>query len=85
MILSSRPTSSKWSHFFNVNLLAKVCLHFLPLTRDTRPRAVTSNDILRFKILTAVKMAMFLWVVTTSTLIGRYKSFGETYCIHLQG
>jgi hypothetical protein len=33
-----------------------------------------------------VKMSMlFFWVVTPCGLVGRYKRFGGTYCLHLQG
>jgi hypothetical protein len=32
----------------------------------------------RFEVLTAVKIAMFFWVVTPCGLVGRYQRFGET-------
>jgi hypothetical protein len=39
-----------------------------------------------FEVLTAVKMSVFIfWVVTPCGPVGRYQSFGETYCPHLQG
>jgi hypothetical protein len=38
------------------------------------------------EILTAVKMSMLaFWVATSRVLEGRYQSFEETYCFHLQG
>jgi hypothetical protein len=41
---------------------------------------------MRFEVLTAVKMSMLvLWVVTPFRLAGRYRRFGETYCLHLKG
>jgi hypothetical protein len=40
----------------------------------------------RFKVLMAVKMTMlYFWFVTQCRLVGRYKRFGTTYCLHLQG
>jgi hypothetical protein len=38
------------------------------------------------EILTAARIMMFFWVVTPCILrlIGRYQSFGETYCLHFQ-
>jgi hypothetical protein len=30
-------------------------------------------------------LMLVLWVVTPYGLIGGYQSFGETYCLHLQG
>jgi hypothetical protein len=35
----------------------------------------------RFEVLAAVRM-MF-WVLTLCILIGRYRRFGETHCLHL--
>jgi hypothetical protein len=37
----------------------------------------------RFEVLTAMKVSMLVfWVVSPCGLIGRYQSFGGTYCIH---
>jgi hypothetical protein len=41
---------------------------------------------MRFDVLTAVKMLMFVfWVVTPCGFVGRYQRIGETYYLHLQG
>jgi hypothetical protein len=41
--------------------------------------------MLRFEVLTAVKMSvLFFWVVTLCGLVGKYQRFGGTYCLHLQ-
>jgi hypothetical protein len=43
------------------------------------------TQVVKFEVLTAVKMAMsFFWVVTPSKLLGRYQRFGEKYSLHLQ-
>jgi hypothetical protein len=40
---------------------------------------------LRFEVLTAVKMPIFVfWVVTPCGLVGRCQHFAGTYCHHLQ-
>jgi hypothetical protein len=40
----------------------------------------------RFEVFIAVRMMMmFFWVLVPCRLISRYKRFGETYCLHLQG
>jgi hypothetical protein len=41
---------------------------------------------LRFEVSTTGKMSMIAFsVVTSCGLASRYKCFGETYCLHLQG
>jgi hypothetical protein len=38
-----------------------------------------------FEVFTAVKIHIVIfWVMTPCTLVGRYQSFGGTYCLHLQ-
>lgn len=39
----------------------------------------------RFDILTAVKMSMFCWVVTSCGIVGTYQRYEGTYCLHFQG
>jgi hypothetical protein len=40
----------------------------------------------KFEVLMAVRMTvLFFWVVTPCGLINRYRRFGGTYCLHLQG
>jgi hypothetical protein len=42
--------------------------------------------IMRFEVLTAVKMSMLVfWVVTPCGLVGRFQRFRKTYCLHLLG
>jgi hypothetical protein len=39
----------------------------------------------RFEVLTAVNILMLFWAVTPCGVLGRYQSFGETYCSHIEG
>jgi hypothetical protein len=43
------------------------------------------NSVVTFDVLTAVRIAMIFWVVTPYRPVGTHQSFGETYCLHLQG
>jgi hypothetical protein len=46
----------------------------------------TTQIIVSFEVLSAVRMTMlFFWVVTPCRLVSIYQRFGEIYCIHLQG
>jgi hypothetical protein len=41
---------------------------------------------LKLQVLTAVKMSILvIGVVTPCVLVGGYRRFGGTYCLHLQG
>jgi hypothetical protein len=40
--------------------------------------------VLRFKVLTPVKMSILFWFVTPCGLASRYQRFGETCCLYLQ-
>jgi hypothetical protein len=41
--------------------------------------------LVKYNVLTAVKTLMFIRIITSCGLEGRYKSFGGTYCLYLQG
>jgi hypothetical protein len=41
---------------------------------------------MRFGVITAVKMSlMVFWAVTPCGIVDRYRRFGGTYCLQLQG
>jgi hypothetical protein len=56
-----------------------ICLLVATFTLHPMPAFLR---IVRFEVLTAVKMTMFFWVVTPCELVVRYQGFGETYCLH---
>jgi hypothetical protein len=56
-------------------------LHVIRLERNY----LTSRDCTRRQVLAAVKVQiMVFWVVAPCSLVGGFKRFGGTYCLHLQ-
>jgi hypothetical protein len=57
----------------------------VPMGLKTSSSGVEKKLMQRFEVLTAVKMSMLLFCfITPCRLVGRYHSFGGTYCLHLQ-
>jgi hypothetical protein len=45
----------------------------------------TQNFVLILKVSTTVKIRLLvLWLLTSCSLVGGYRSFGKSYCLHLQ-
>jgi hypothetical protein len=49
------------------------------------PRIVFYSNLFHTSRHSNTSMLMLLWVLVPYILIGRYRSFGKTYCLHLQG